>query len=237
MTDTTDIVFNYCERLSDGFWAEPANAITNLAFLLAAVLLIPPLMISTRVSLLKAVDIVLLISLLFAIGIGSFLWHTLATLWAGWADVIPIVLFISLYLLSFLFRVTGLSILHILICLVLFHLFNSGLQSFIPPDTLNGSIFYLPTLLALIMIGIYTRHTRHPTANRMLTAVMLFAISIVFRSIDFAICHLWATGTHFVWHMINAYVLYSLGMALIETMRLDGDSCEDHLAGNTRPNK
>ena len=33
MFETID---NYCERIGDGFWAEPLNAITNLAFILAA---------------------------------------------------------------------------------------------------------------------------------------------------------------------------------------------------------
>ena len=68
----------YCERTGAGFWAEPVNAMTNLAFLVAAV------------------------------GVGSFLWHTFATPWAEWADVIPIGLFIAVFLASFLRRVAGL---------------------------------------------------------------------------------------------------------------------------------
>ena len=34
----TDPIDAYCERLGPGFWAEPLNAWTNLAFLLAALL-------------------------------------------------------------------------------------------------------------------------------------------------------------------------------------------------------
>lgn len=170
----------------------------------------------------RAFDIVLLIGLLFAIGIGSFLWHTLAAPWTEWADVIPILLFISLYLLSFLFRVARLNALQILGWFVLYHLFNSGLQSFLPADTLNGSIFYLPTLMVLILIGIYTRRSLHPSANRLLMAGILFAVSIVFRTLDLTLCPFWATGTHFIWHIINAYVLYTLSMALIVTLQSDG---------------
>ena len=32
-------VDNYCERLAPGFWGEPINAFTNLAFLIAAIII------------------------------------------------------------------------------------------------------------------------------------------------------------------------------------------------------
>ncbi|MEP1931714.1 MAG: hypothetical protein ABJJ37_10590 [Roseibium sp.] len=33
----SDQVNNYCERLSPEFWSEPLNAVTNVAFIVAAV--------------------------------------------------------------------------------------------------------------------------------------------------------------------------------------------------------
>jgi hypothetical protein len=38
LTASVDI---YCERIDPGFWAEPVNALTNLAFLLAAAFVWP----------------------------------------------------------------------------------------------------------------------------------------------------------------------------------------------------
>ena len=36
MSEASVAVTIYCERAGDAFWAEPLNALTNLAFLLAA---------------------------------------------------------------------------------------------------------------------------------------------------------------------------------------------------------
>jgi hypothetical protein len=80
-----DFIDAYCERLGAGFWAEPTNALTNLAFLVAAYLLYQRLRGSGDVP---ALLLTLLIGL---IGIGSFLFHTYATVWASLADVLPIV--------------------------------------------------------------------------------------------------------------------------------------------------
>ena len=39
--DWTRQIDSYCERLGPDYWAEPVNALTNLAFVLAAALLWP----------------------------------------------------------------------------------------------------------------------------------------------------------------------------------------------------
>ena len=91
-------IFNYCERAQDpSFWAEPLNAVTNAAFLIAAAVC---LVIALRAR--RADGPVLwLIAVMAAIGVGSFLFHTYAETWAALADVIPIGIFIlSFFVLS-----------------------------------------------------------------------------------------------------------------------------------------
>jgi hypothetical protein len=207
------MVFHYCERLSPAFWAEPVNALTNAAFLIAAGLLSARLR-RTRLPLREVFDIVMLIGLLCAIAIGSFLWHTLATPSTEWLDVVPILIYISLYLLSFLVRIARLKPLMVLAMFLLYHAVNIGLQLRFPPQTLNGSMFYLPTLATLLLMGIYSKRIRHPAANRLLLAGGVFVISIVLRTLDFALCPIWPIGTHFLWHLLNAYVLYILTLVL-----------------------
>jgi hypothetical protein len=207
------MVFHYCERLSPAFWAEPVNALTNAAFLIAAGLLSARLR-RTRLPLREVFDIVMLIGLLCAIAIGSFLWHTLATPSTEWLDVVPILIYISLYLLSFLVRIARLKPLMVLAMFLLYHALNIGLQLRFPPQTLNGSMFYLPTLATLLLMGIYSKRIRHPAANRLLLAGGVFVISIVLRTLDFALCPIWPIGTHFLWHLLNAYVLYILTLVL-----------------------
>ncbi len=79
----------YCERIGPGFWAEPANALTNLAFPVVA-------WASWRMirrSGTGSIGPSWLVALVISIGIGSFLFHTFATGWAQVLDVVPILLF------------------------------------------------------------------------------------------------------------------------------------------------
>ena len=88
--DWFEAVDGYCERIDATFWSEPVNAITNAAFLIAAfwVWRRPDLPIMGRV----------LAIILALIGIGSFLFHTFAQPWAGVADVVPILIYILVYI-------------------------------------------------------------------------------------------------------------------------------------------
>ena len=88
-------IFNYCERGQDpAFWGEPLNAVSNIGFVLlglAALWSIAALKPQERS--LYAWTLALLAIL---IGVGSFLFHTLAERWAGAMDVIPIQIFMLL---------------------------------------------------------------------------------------------------------------------------------------------
>ncbi|MCE2739750.1 MAG: ceramidase [Rhodobacter sp.] len=87
-----DAVDGYCERLTPGYWAEPVNAVTNMAFLVAAALMWRR---TAGLPLARAMVLVLA-----AIGVGSYLFHTHANRATGVMDVIPIVAFILLYVFA-----------------------------------------------------------------------------------------------------------------------------------------
>ncbi|MEM9127298.1 MAG: ceramidase domain-containing protein, partial [Pseudomonadota bacterium] len=86
--DWTTTIDGYCERLDAGFWAEPINALTNIAFLLAAAVM------AWRTRRLQSPLCTALVVVLAAIGVGSFLFHTFATVWSAMTDVVPIVGFV-----------------------------------------------------------------------------------------------------------------------------------------------
>ena len=65
----------YCERLGPSFWAEPVNAISNVAFLIAAV----AAFVKWRQAARDDLPALALIGVVFVIGLGSFAFHTLAT--------------------------------------------------------------------------------------------------------------------------------------------------------------
>ena len=81
---------SYCERTDPGYWSEPVNAVTNLAFIAIAILM-------WRRSYGHPAGRVLA-GILFVIGVGSYLFHTHATLWAVLLDVLPILLFSLFYI-------------------------------------------------------------------------------------------------------------------------------------------
>lgn len=113
-------IYGYCERgLSDGFWAEPFNAVTNGAFIFAALF---GLIIALRLRRLDG-PTGWLIGLTFTVGVGSFLFHTYAQVWAAMTDTIPILMFILSYFAIAMNRFGGFgwgrSIALMLACLVL----------------------------------------------------------------------------------------------------------------------
>ena len=203
---------DYCERIGDGFWAEPTNALTNAAFVIAALLLFRLLgQQRRRISW----DVYLLTFLIAGVGLGSFLWHTLAAPWSELADKLPIFAFMFFYLQSYLARVLGLSRLWVSVWLVLFLLLNVAVMLRLPADLLNGSVMYLPALLALLLLTLASVMQGLGGAKIMLAVAGLFCVSVTFRSLDQLLCDLFPLGTHFAWHLLNAMILYWLMRVLI----------------------
>jgi ceramidase len=193
----------YCERSGASFWAEPANALSNAAFLIAGL----AAFWSWRRAGSRDWPALALIIVAVAVGLGSFTFHTVATRGARLADVIPIAIFIYGYLLLALRRFLHLSIGVSLGIVVVYAAGAQAVAWLAPPDALNGSIGYLPALVALIVVA---RATRGPPRRGLELAVMVFTVSLALRTIDLAACETFPLGTHFLWHLLNAAVLYVL---------------------------
>jgi len=201
----------YCERTDPGFWSEPANALSNAAFLVAAAVVWrragaarPP----------HAGDARALAALLGLIGVGSFLFHTLATVWAAWLDQGAIALYIYAFLWLFLARIAALPGWGALGGLGVFALASRALTAPFPPGSFNGSYAYLPALLALGLLAAYAWRRGNAGAARLAAAAAVFVVAIAFRSVDLALCDAWPLGTHFVWHCLIAFVAFLTATAL-----------------------
>jgi hypothetical protein len=194
----------YCERTDPSFWAEPFNAFTNGAFLIAAALAF--VLWQRRGD--RDPATLSLIIVTAVIGIGSFAFHTLATKGAVLLDVIPIALFVYGYLFLALRRFLRLGLFATIGILLAFIVASEGLSHAVPANFLNGSTDYLPPLTALIAVGILTGANR--VGSSILLAAAVFLVSLVFRTVDRAVCGAFPIGTHFIWHLLNAGVLYIL---------------------------
>ena len=220
-------IFAYCERgPNPSFWAEPLNAVSNFAFLLAAIAALS-LWISPR-SHSKGMSELALIAIGFLIAAGSFLMHTFATRWAMLADTAPIFLFMIGYLVFATQRFAGTNWFVTFVSVAAF--IGAGFVSEIDicdgGRCLNGSLGYIPALAAMIIIGGALQTADHPAGGSLLLAAGVFAVSLVFRSIDLLVCPAtliqpgWRTGTHAIWHVLNATVIYILLRAALFYGRL-----------------
>ncbi|SEA08848.1 hypothetical protein [Rubrimonas cliftonensis] len=204
----------YCERLGPGLLAEPLNAVTNAAFLVAAWLAWRAAKARGRLDW----PMWTLIGLTAAIGVGSTLFHTFAQRWAGAADVIPILLFIVTYFGLSIWRFFGARAAEAVALAAGFLFFATGLRAAAGgalPDALQPAVGYLPALVALGMCGALLLARRHRVGWRLLGATALFTASLTFRSLDMAVCEGFPTGTHFMWHILNGCVLGTLLFAWI----------------------
>ncbi len=203
-------VIDYCERQSSAFWAEPANALSNFAFVIAAA---SAFLFWRRRG---GVDYpaLALIIVTASVGVGSFIFHTIATRGAMLLDVVPIGIFIYGYFLLALRRFFGLAMAP---ATAITLAFAAGSSFATTVDALNGSVGYLPALAALAIFAalLWSRSGQRGTARALAAAALLFAISLVFRTIDRAICPAFPLGAHFLWHMLNACVLWLLLCAAI----------------------
>ena len=200
----------YCERTDVVFWAEPINALSNVAFLIAA----GAAFLHWRQRGNGEHAVLALVVVAAIVGLGSFAFHTLATRAAMMLDVIPIGIFIYGYCLFALRRILGLGWPLAVILLAVFAVLSTGLALWVPRSVLNGSSGYFPALGALFVIGWLAR--MDATGRAMLSAAAVFVASLIFRIIDLDICGVLPVGTHFLWHVLNAVVIYLVLRGAVE---------------------
>jgi len=191
----------YCERLDASFWAEPINAISNLSFIVAGLLI-------WRLRYSRAT---LMAILLILIGLGSFSFHTYANRLTGLLDVLAI----AIYLVTFAFLIPKQwskssiwiqlgSVLLLIICIVLTQLLISTLKPtlpWLPPG------MYLGAWLTLIIYALVTQSSNSRAARFLWLTIIVFPFSLLSRQLDTPLCEL-TGGSHWLWHLLNGLTLY-----------------------------
>ncbi|MDF1736189.1 MAG: hypothetical protein P1U37_12940 [Minwuia sp.] len=206
-----EYIDSYCERVAPGLLGEPLNAITNLAFMIAAIWL---WRIARRHGRDRSWMLRTLVILLFATGVFSLVFHT-------FANVIGVIL----------------DSLALTLCLLAAILFSARvwlhqgwwqaalwpigmivgafvLGSVVPVD---GAAYLGPFVTGLLMAGMLITRG-HPAGRDVAIGIACFIPSFLFRSVDASVCEAFPSGTHFMWHMLNACVL---GFAILPFARLD----------------
>lgn len=195
-----DIPTQYCE--ASGF--QLINVITSLFFLVFA-------FIAYKKTRLKLLPI-----LLVFIGVGSTLWHATALPIGDVLDTLSITIF-SVVATYFIFSKVITN--KVLVFLSLVALL--GISFFLEQvSILNNSLVYIFLLFVLCLFGIFYTQKIPTSKQNIITALLLFAIAIGFRIFDPFFCKYLPIGTHFIWHMLMAFVGYQLIHALNKAPKL-----------------
>lgn len=198
--DWTRHIDAYCERTDPTYWSEPVNAFTNLAFIIAAVIM------WRRCEGLvwgKA-----LAGILAAIGIGSYLFHTHATPWAAALDTTPILAFSLLYIFLANRDFWGMRTWVAAIGAAAYVPYTAILTPvFAALPFFSVSSFYWPLPLLIFAYAFLLRSRTPETARNLAIGATILCLSLAARSVDEGLCHAFPLGTHFLWHILNGIML------------------------------
>ena len=171
------------------------------------------------------------------IGLGSLAFHLYATGVTELADVLPIGVFMLVYLGFALNRFLGVPVGWTVLLVIGFSALmaadmqvkcwdggigipGADVQGVKP--CLNGSLFYLPALAALIVVGLLLEEKRHRAAPYVLWAAAILAVSVTLRTARHGAVRQGRRstgrkiGTHFAWHVLNGLALFLLLRASLE---------------------
>lgn len=218
-----DHVDNYCERVAPGLWGEPANALTNVAFLIASGLLV---WLLSRQSRRVPVSIWLLPLTTAVVGLCSLVFHLFATGFTRSLDTLSIGVFILITATVAVHWIWGVPWTWAWLAAPAYVAFTLVFTAVVATlgdgsDVLGG---YLSALVALVGFGLALRLTAPAESRRygalLVWAAALFAVSLTLRTLDGPMCARIPVGTHFLWHCVNAAVMFLVSYAVIRCWRM-----------------
>lgn len=222
--------YGVCERSAVGMLAEPLNVLSSVAFMIVAVSIYRFYHRHEDLERRWIWDIHALTFLTFIIGFNSVLFHAFPNPTTELLDTLSIVLFIVIYFWSVLFRIGRCNFFQAAVCFIAF---VGGTHILVHqfPQALNDSIGYLSSMIALIIIAVHLYLRARPSSTHFMMAAIIGMCSLFCRAIDRDICADVEFGTHFLWHTLNATLLYILLRQIVRNVnrearlkRLAGDS-------------
>lgn len=213
--------YNYCERLGPGFWDEPLNAWSNLAFAVSAIAVW--MLVERSGSRPQRWTVRALAVIIFLIFLGSGAYHTTATRWGAILDVAFIAVFLLYYVVLFAhlfldlqWRVAWLGAPIFVGFTVLVSLGASEVGA-------RGPGTYFSALIGLLVVGAGLYFSGKPGGRSyglgFASAGVLFAVSLILRTLDEPLCDEIPIGTHFLWHTLNGCVLFWVSALAVRRWR------------------
>jgi hypothetical protein len=216
----------YCERDLPGWFAEPLNTVTGLAYLVSAWQAWRQL---ERARWREQWDLHLLAGLIAFVGVASMLWHASGSAWLHWFDAAAVAAFVIAYWQVFLVRVSGMGWIGLAGAWVLTGAWLALFYLALPELFLGSTLAYAPLLgLLLVAVAMSARINRR-LARDLLLASVLFVLAMVVRAADQLLCEWVIVGTHWLWHLLIAGLLFVLVDGMIRHARLRENQAGNHV--------
>ncbi len=192
----------YCEQGLINHLFEPLNTISNLFFVVSAVLLF----FYFKKKKITDFKSKLFIGLILLIGMGSLIWHIVPMMATFFLDVIPIAMFLVVYLFFLLEKIVANKKIAMLVLGVYLLLVILGFIIFPTLFSSSGGIY----ILTLLFLGgtVIVSYFKNILFKPVSVIFVLFLVAFIVRQVDLTVCPFFPLGTHFAWHTINAFIAY-----------------------------
>ncbi|MHB9021478.1 MAG: hypothetical protein ACYC3A_06595 [Halothiobacillus sp.] len=199
-TSTINTLGHYCGRFDSGFFGEPLNSFSSLAFVLGALYAWRVWRSSgsgERWSL-------VLFALAASIGVGSFIFHSMPTPATLIGDLVPIQVFGLAFMGFVALKYLRFSMVATFFILLGFFFARQFWVSVVPPGALGGGVTHVPTLVLLGVLTFLVRRRGFFLWRYMAAAVVAYVAALLVRSFDLAVCAAFPWGLHWAWHLLTA---------------------------------
>jgi len=198
---------NYCEHAIVGNYFQPLNSISNIFYILAAVLLY----YFYKKSKIKDAKSKIFLSLIVLIGVCSFLFHLYKNQATFFFDVLPIGIFFISYVYFLIVNISENKKAGLYWTIIFLLIMGFGFiitKSISENNLINEAQGYILTLLFFAGVIAYTYAKRISISKKLTIIFILFLLALIFRQIDLLLCNYIKTGTHFIWHLLSSITMY-----------------------------
>ncbi len=143
-------------------------------------------------------------------GVGGYLFHTSDAPWAQWGETVPILAFMLLYVWLLLRRFFHWNVLIAIPLLALYAAAIYWLETRAPGQAPFGRAMNLPTLVLFLLTAIGFLMRLREAFWPMLWALLVLLASSAASMTEAQICPQLGLGTHALWHLLDALLLYLL---------------------------
>jgi hypothetical protein len=208
----------HCERIQDGWFEEPFNTLSNLTFFVVAYLLYRNHKNQHTPFLIK-----FFIAIIIIIGTGSIIFHSSARMWGALSDSIPIAIFAVTYVFAFArhilrawwmagFLVVGA---YIATYFGVRYMYLGDIRGKMP----DGYVSMIPSVYFMAGLTLLLYALKNSSALAFLKITLIAGLAVFFRTIDPMICEDFLIGSHFLWHMLAAAMIYMMVAELARKYR------------------